>query len=102
MEKQFTLAAGAGTDRRRGETVKTALRRVAAMMTAPCRMLRRYYSDVLGTEVSAAAARAMTEAQAAFFVTALPADYPLAARAAACLWLIAALKRARKAWNGMP
>ena len=102
MEKQFTLAEGDGTDSRRGETVKTVLRRAAAMMTAPCRMLRRYYSDVLGTEVSAAAARAMTEAQAAFFVTAVPADCPLAVRVAACLWLIAALKRAKRAWDDKP
>lgn len=61
----------------------------------PQRMLRNYYSKVLGENVGEARARAMTEAQAAFFAVTLPVDYPLALRFVVCAWFVVALRKLR-------
>ena len=89
MEKQMTLTANAGIMRKCSDIVKKA----AGLLGVPQQRLRRYYSAVLGTEVDPARARAITEAQLAFFAVTLPADYPLALRVLACVWFVTAARR---------
>ena len=89
MEKQMTLEANAFTAK--GFTAQ--MKRISYRLAAPQRMLRRYYAYVLGEEVSKERARAMTEAQAAFFAVTLPADYPLVLRALACAWFVVAIRK---------
>lgn len=71
------------------------IRRAGASLRMPLEWLRRYYSYVLETEVSMTRAKAMTEAQAAFFAVVLPVDYPIIIRIAVCAWFVVALKRTK-------
>ena len=89
MEKQITVTVSPTADRKITEMVKKA----ANTVKTPLRMLRKYYSSVLGRNVSRAEARAITEAQIAFFITVMPADLPIIIRLAACAWLVAKVKR---------
>ena len=89
MEKQIVLTANEGATSRCAETLKR-IGRYAAM---PQQMLRRYYSKVLGEDVSEARARAITEAQIAFFAVTLPADYPLVLRILACVWFVVKVRK---------
>lgn len=91
MEKQIVLTTNEGATSKFAETLKM-IGRYAAL---PQQMLRRYYSKVLGEDVSAARARAMTEAQAAFFAVILPVDYPLALRILACVWFVVKVRKLR-------
>ena len=91
MEKQMTLTANESMANKCAETVK----RLGRYISLPQRMLRRYYSNVLGEDVSEARARAMTEAQLAFFAVTLPADYPLVLRVLACVWFVVAARKAK-------
>lgn len=91
MEKQMTLTANEGATNRCAETLK----RIGRYAAVPQQMLRRYYSKVLGEDVSEARARAMTEAQIAFFAVTLPADYPLALRILACVWFVVKVRKAK-------
>lgn len=85
------LTANPGIMKRCADAAKKA----GSCLRMPSEWLRRYYSHVLYTEVSPARARAITEAQAAFFAVTLPLDYPLAIRIAACAWFVAALRKAK-------
>lgn len=71
------------------------IRKAGAGLRTPLEWLRRYYSHVLETEVSMARAKAMTEAQVAFFAVAMPVDYPVIIRIAVCAWFVVALKRTK-------
>ncbi len=83
MEKQMTMTVTPATGKRITETLK----RAAATVGSPLRLLRKYYSSVLGREVSRAETWAIIEAQVAFFVTTIPADIPIIIRLAACVWM---------------
>lgn len=89
MEKQMTLTANPDTCKKNLHIV----RKTANMLNAPIRLMGRYYSHVLGTEINLRQARAMTEAQLAFFATVMPADFSVLLRAAACAWFILSIKK---------
>ena len=91
MEKQMTLEANALTER----GFAAQVRKIGYRLAAPQRLLRKYYSYVLGHDVSKARARTMTEAQLAFFAVTLPADYPLTLRVLACVWFVVTAKKLR-------
>ncbi len=91
MEKQMTLEANALAAKGLAAQVK----RVNRMLAAPQRMLRRYYSYVLGRDVDKVQARAFTEAQLAFFAVTLPVDYPLTLRVLTCLWFVVAVRKCK-------
>lgn len=91
MEKQMTMTVNTGTAKKASEVFK----RVCNMLETPLRMMRRYYSYVLGREVGNIEAKVITEAQLAFFATVMPADMPLMIRIAACAWFVLAIKRCR-------
>jgi hypothetical protein len=59
-------------------------------------MIRKYYSSVLGEEVSVNFMHRLIKAQVAFVCAVLPADMPLLLRAAFCLWFLFAVLRCRK------
>ena len=60
----MTMTVNTGTAKK----VSEAFRRVCNMLETPLRMMRRYYSYVLGREVGNVEAKVITEAQLAFFV----------------------------------
>ena len=91
MEKQMTLTAG-------GETIKKCaliIRKTRALLALPNELLRKYYSYVLEEEVGPERAKAMTEAQQAFFATVMPVDYHIIIRFIACAWFVIALRKLR-------
>lgn len=91
MEKQMTMTVNTGTAKKASE----AFRRVCNMLETPLRMMRRYYSYVLGREVGNIEAKVITEAQLAFFATVMPADMPLMIRISACVWFVLAVRKCR-------
>lgn len=92
MEKQLTLTGSKSLYEKAEYTYKA----VATVLSAPMRLLGRYYSAVLERDISHRQTRALTEAQAAFFLFVFPADYSLLLRAAACIWCYMALKKCRR------
>lgn len=100
MEKQMTIQTGTAFGRGLAEVVKKmnmSMACAAEALRCAAGMLRDYYSDVLGRDVSAAQIRVLLEAQAAFLGCIMPADFSLVLRAAFGVWLLSALKRCRKA-----
>lgn len=93
MDKQITIQAGTASAKGAAEV----MRKAAATAAAVVEMLRRYYSAVLEREVMPAQMRVLIEAQAAFLASVMPADMPFAVRVACGVWLIAALRKCRKA-----
>lgn len=91
MEKQMTMTVNTGTAKKASEVFK----RVCNMLETPLRMMRRYYSYVLGREVGNIEAKVITEAQLAFFATVMPADMPLMIRISACVWFVLAVRKCR-------
>lgn len=87
----MTMTVNTGTAKKASE----AFRRVCNMLETPLRMMRRYYSYVLGREVGNVEAKVITEAQLAFFATVMPADMPLMIRIAACVWFVLAVRKCR-------
>lgn len=79
----------------RAKKVYETFRRVCNTLETPLRMLRGYYSYVLGREVRCAEARVITETQLAFLATVMPADMPLMIRIAACAWFVLAVRKCR-------
>lgn len=91
MEKQMTMTVNTGTAKKASEVFK----RVCNTLETPLRMMRRYYSYVLGREVGNIEAKVITEAQLAFFATVMPADMPLMIRISACAWFVLAVRKCR-------
>ena len=87
----MTMTANTTADKKAAETAK----RVVRLAGTPLRLLRKYYSSVLGREVSRAETWAIIEAQAAFFVTTIPADIPIIIRLAACVWMAMVINKLR-------
>ena len=92
MEKQMTIPTGMAT----AKSVAEMTRRMSAVMTSCMEPLRKYYSDVLGKEISWTQMRALLEAQTALLACILPADYSLALRSLFGVWLVMALKKCRR------
>lgn len=91
MEKQITLEqAGTASGR-----INTLVKKAAYMLSAPLRILGRYYSLVLERDVDMRQTKAITEAQLAFFATVLPAEMPILLHVAACIWFIMSLRKCR-------
>ena len=90
MEKQLILTTNVGASKS-----MMMMKRLSETLVMPMNCLRRYYAFVLEREITMKQAWVMTEAQLAFFATVLPADYHIVLRIAACLWLVATLKRCR-------
>lgn len=100
MEKQITIFDNEGMASKAWNlygAIDNVAQSASGKLRAPLRWLRRYYSTVLDRPVSMAQARLLTNTQAAFFLVALPADYPVLLRIAACAWFIASLLRCRDA-----
>ena len=89
MEKQVILVSEHGITKRTMEVIK----KISNKLSIPAQMLHKYYSYVLQREVSKTQAKAITEAQLAFFAVILPADYPLTLRILACVWFVVAVKK---------
>lgn len=87
----MTMTVNTGTAKKASE----AFRRVCYTLGTPMRMLRKYYSYVLGREVGNVEAKVITEAQLAFFATVMPADMPIMIRIAACAWFVLAIRKCR-------
>jgi len=87
----MTMTVNTGTAKKASEVFK----RVCNMLETPLRMMRRYYSYVLGREVGNIEAKVITEAQLAFFATVMPADMPLMIRISACVWFVLAVRKCR-------
>lgn len=99
MEKQMTLSTNSNTMNKLNGIAFGAVSMADAArnaLSAPLRLLGRYYSAVLERPVSMAATKALTTTQLAFFLTVLPADYSLVLRFAACAWFVKSLLRCRK------
>lgn len=96
MEKQITIQVREGLLKR----VQDYARAITHTLEAPIRLLRDYYSWALGRKVSLRQARALTETQLAFLLLVLPADCPLALRAAACGWFMLCLKKCSERLSG--
>lgn len=99
MEKQITLSTNnlpADKGYNLYCSVADAAQSARKTLAAPLRWLQRYYSSALERPVSVAQARLLTTVQAAFFLTVLPADYPLLLRCAACAWFVSSLLRCRR------
>ena len=62
-------------------------------MSAPVRWLRGYYSNITGRELSTRQMWSLIEAQTAFFLGVMPADYALVARVALLGWSIVAIRK---------
>lgn len=87
----MTLTAGEGAIKRCTDVIK----KVGTRLSLPQEWLRKYYSYVLNEDVSRTRAKAMTEAQMAFFATVMPMDYPVIIRLVACVWFVMALRKLR-------
>ncbi len=69
--------------------------KVASIIRSMAAPLARYYSSVLGTEVSTRQTLLLANAQAAFFMTAFPADCHLLLRLGCLAWLVSAVIKCR-------
>ena len=63
---------------------------------APVRWLCDYYSAVCGRPLTMGQTVLLLNTQAAFLAAALPAEMPLAARLACCVWLIMSLRECKR------
>ena len=62
----------------------------------PARMLRKYYSDVTGQELSMRQTWSLIEAQTAFFLGIMPANFTLVLRIVLLTWAVVAVKKCSK------
>jgi|GEM_PF-1491867 len=69
---------------------------VLDLVKAPVVWLRAYYSSVCGKELTMGQTALLINTQAAFLVTALPADMPIIARLACCVWLVGSLRECKR------
>lgn len=91
MEKQIILTA----DTNPWKKASTLIRKAAGRLNAPVQIMGRYYAHVLEREISLRQAKALTEAQLAFFATVMPADFSVMLRAAACAWFVMSIRKCR-------
>lgn len=99
MEKQITLSTSNNMMNKFNDMVCCVTGMADAVryaLAAPLRLLGRYYSAVLEQPIDMRISAALTTTQLAFFLTIMPADYPLAVRCVACAWFVASLRKCRK------
>ncbi|MGN1262625.1 MAG: ATP-binding protein [Prevotella sp.] len=92
MERLMTIPTGMAVAKSAAELTK----RMNGMIISCMEPLRKYYSDVLGKQISWHQMRALLEAQTAFVACILPADFSLVLRAVFGAWLLMALKKCRR------
>lgn len=92
MEKEMTLTAGTMN----GKCITDIARYLMNKVNIPAGIMRRYYSHVLGKEVSMRQAWLLIEAQAAFFAGVLPANIHVAVRALIFVWFALAVRKCRR------
>lgn len=95
MEKNIGLTAN-GMVNKQPELAELA-RNLVDWISAPVRLLAKYYSAVLDRNISQKQAWHLIEVQTAFFAGIFPADMPASFRILAIFWLVSALLRCKKA-----
>lgn len=91
MKNEMTLQTKAIGSQSTGISESKVATTVVRML-AP---LTRYYSQVLGTEVTIRQTLLLLNAQTAFLLTVFPAALPLLLRAGGLAWLVSALLKCR-------
>lgn len=92
MKDEMTLTTGlAHDDKVRGSADMAAKSVRKALMP-----IVRYYSRVLGEELSIRQTLLLINAQAAFFMTVFPVDCSLVMRGLCAAWLVSALVKCRR------
>ena len=69
---------------------------IVANLQKPLQKLADSYSSILEQPINTRQARALLNAQLAFFATVMPATCPLLLRVACCVWLVCALHKCRE------
>ena len=92
MDKDMVLTAGTMGSKDAANVISYIKNKVCA----PVGLLRRYYSSVLGKEVTMRQTWLAIEAQVAFLAAALPENINLCMRLLLLAWFVMALKRCRK------
>lgn len=99
MDNKMTLTANVSeTMGMAAETMdmSNGTAKVASTVRRIVAPLSRYYSHVLGTEVSMRQTLLLVNAQVAFFMTVFPADCHLLLRLGCLAWLISAVIKCRE------
>lgn len=89
MERQITITTG-------NKNVCGITNKFMGMINLATEGIRKYYSQVLERDITTRQTVMLLKAQAAFFTTIMPADYPLMLRAVACAWFILTLRNCKK------
>lgn len=92
MEKEIVLTAGSIN----GKCMADIARYIINKVNVPARILRRYYSYVLGKDVSMRQTWMLIEAQVAFFAGVMPVNINIIVRAIMFMWFVTALKKCRR------
>ena len=95
MEKNIILAAN--KEENKPSELSGLVKGFAEWMSAPTRLLARYYSDVLGRHVSTRQTWLLIEAQVAFFAGVIPADIPVIVRILMVAWFASAAIKCKNA-----
>lgn len=98
MDNKMTFTANAAeTMNMAAETMNMSdgTAKVASTVRRIIAPLARYYSHVLGTEISMRQTLLLVNAQAAFFITVFPADCHLLVRLGCLAWLVSAVMKCR-------
>lgn len=95
MEKNFILTANKKENK--PSELTELVKGFAEWISTPTRLLAKYYSSVLGRNVSTHQTWLLIEAQAAFFAGIIPADIPVMARLLMVAWFASATIRCKNA-----
>lgn len=93
MKEEMILATGASAQSK----VQTAMEIVSKAVRRALAPIVRYYSRVLGNELTVRQTLLLINAQAAFFMAVFPTDCPLVMRGLCVAWLVSALLKCRRA-----
>lgn len=92
MKKEMTLTANANTKANRPSATDTIVTTVRKALL----FVARYYSDVLGTDISIRQTLLLINAQTAFFLTVFTVECLFIVRLACLAWLITALVKCKR------
>jgi len=76
-----------------GNRAQEMMKKCVEKMSTPLRWLRGYYSDMTGRRLTMRQTWSLIEAQTAFFLGIMPADYALAVRVVLLGWSIVAIRK---------
>ena len=91
MKKETAIFPNMGTANETAPTVNRTARHARQAVDS----ISRYYSQVLGKQLSTRQTLTLINAQAAFFMTVFPADCTLTVRGICAAWLVSALIKCR-------